>query len=32
MYQGGSDSFIGPNDDIEAVDEALGIDFEARSA
>ena len=28
MYQGGSDSFIGPNDDIEAVDEAQGIDFE----
>src|ERR1044071_914973 len=28
MYQGGSDSFIGPNDDIEAVDEAHGIDFE----
>ncbi len=29
MYQGGSDSFIGPNDEIEAVDEAHGIDFEA---
>ncbi|UYN93167.1 MAG: fumarylacetoacetate hydrolase family protein [Enhydrobacter sp.] len=28
MYQGGSDSFIGPNDEIEAVDEAHGIDFE----
>ena len=28
MYQGGSDSFIGPNDDIEAGDEAWGIDFE----
>jgi fumarylacetoacetate (FAA) hydrolase len=28
MYQGGSDSFIGPNDDIEAADEAFGIDFE----
>ncbi|MFO1083623.1 MAG: fumarylacetoacetate hydrolase family protein [Reyranellaceae bacterium] len=28
MYQGGSDSFIGPNDDIEADDEAWGIDFE----
>ena len=28
MYQGGSDSFIGPDDDIEAVDEAWGIDFE----
>jgi fumarylacetoacetate (FAA) hydrolase len=28
MYQGGSDSLIGPNDDIEATDEAWGIDFE----
>ncbi|MBV8193185.1 MAG: fumarylacetoacetate hydrolase family protein [Alphaproteobacteria bacterium] len=28
MYQGGSDSLIGPNDDIEAADEAWGIDFE----
>lgn len=28
MYQGGSDGFIGPTDDIEAVDEAWGIDFE----
>ena len=28
MYQGGSDSFIGPRDDIEAGDEAWGIDFE----
>jgi fumarylacetoacetate (FAA) hydrolase len=28
MYQGGSDSFIGPTDDIEAGDEAWGIDFE----
>jgi fumarylacetoacetate (FAA) hydrolase len=28
MYQGGSDSFIGPTDDIEAADEAWGIDFE----
>ena len=28
MYQGGSDSFIGPGDDIEAGDEAWGIDFE----
>jgi fumarylacetoacetate (FAA) hydrolase len=32
MYQGGSDSFIGPNDDIEAEDEAWGIDFEAEIA
>jgi fumarylacetoacetate (FAA) hydrolase len=29
MYQGGSDSMIGPCDDIEAIDEAHGIDFEA---
>jgi fumarylacetoacetate (FAA) hydrolase len=28
MYQGGSDSFIGPNDEIEVGDEAWGIDFE----
>ena len=28
MYQGGSDSLIGANDDIEAADEAWGIDFE----
>ncbi len=28
MYQGGSDSFIGANDAIEAGDEAWGIDFE----
>lgn len=32
MYQGGSDSFIGPNDEIEAVDEAHGIDFEGEIA
>ena len=29
MYQGGSDSFIGPRDDIPTGDEAWGIDFEA---
>lgn len=29
MYQGGSDSFIGPRDDIELADESWGIDFEA---
>ena len=29
MYQGGSDSFIGPRDDIPLEDEAWGIDFEA---
>jgi len=28
MYQGGSDSFIGPTDEIEMADEAWGIDFE----
>lgn len=29
MYQGGSDKFIGPTDDIEAISEDWGIDFEA---
>ncbi|HKX09545.1 MAG TPA: fumarylacetoacetate hydrolase family protein [Stellaceae bacterium] len=32
MYQGGSDSFIGPTDDIVAVDESHGIDFESEVA
>jgi fumarylacetoacetate (FAA) hydrolase len=32
MYQGGSDSFIGPRDPIPALDEAHGIDFEAEVA
>jgi fumarylacetoacetate (FAA) hydrolase len=32
MYQGGSDSFIGPCDDIVAADEAWGIDFEGEVA
>ena len=32
MYQGGSDSFIGPNDEIEMADEAWGIDFEGEIA
>jgi fumarylacetoacetate (FAA) hydrolase len=32
MYQGGSDSFLGPCDDIAAVDEAHGIDFESEVA
>jgi fumarylacetoacetate (FAA) hydrolase len=32
MYQGGSDSFIGPEDDIVAVDEAWGIDLEGEIA
>ena len=29
MYQGGSDSFIGPRDNIPMADESWGIDFEA---
>lgn len=32
MYQGGSDSFIGPCDPILAADEEWGIDFEAEIA
>jgi fumarylacetoacetate (FAA) hydrolase len=32
MYQGGSDSFVGPCDDIVAADEAWGIDFEGEVA
>jgi fumarylacetoacetate (FAA) hydrolase len=32
MYQGGSDSFIGCNDDIEMADEAFGVDFEGEIA
>ena len=32
MYQGGSDSFIRPHDEIEAGDEAWGIDFEGEIA
>lgn len=32
MYQGGSDSFIGPADDIEMADEDWGIDFEGEVA
>src|SRR5580765_8252658 len=32
MYQGGSDSFIGPRDDIVFADEAFGIDMEAEVA
>ena len=30
MYQGGSDSFIGPNDEIEMADEAWGHRFRGR--
>tara|TARA_B100000674_G_scaffold14357_1_gene10471 strand:- start:186 stop:1193 length:1008 start_codon:yes stop_codon:yes gene_type:complete len=32
MYQGGSDDFIGPRDDIVALNESWGIDFEAEVA
>src|SRR5688572_12295168 len=32
MYQGGSDSFLGPTDPIALADEAWGIDFEAEVA
>jgi fumarylacetoacetate (FAA) hydrolase len=32
MYQGGSDSFVGPRDPIYALDEAWGIDLEAEVA
>ncbi|GLR71710.1 fumarylacetoacetate hydrolase family protein [Agaribacter marinus] len=33
MYQGGSDSFLGPHDDIQlSQDEGFGIDFEAEVA
>ncbi len=32
MYQGGSDAFLGPTDDVEAIDEAHGIDFESEVA
>jgi fumarylacetoacetate (FAA) hydrolase len=32
MYQGGSDSFVGPLDPVFALDEAWGIDFEAEVA
>jgi len=32
MYQGGSDDFLGPQDDIACASEAFGIDFEAEVA
>lgn len=32
MYQGGSDTFLGPMDAIEVADEKYGIDFEAELA
>jgi fumarylacetoacetate (FAA) hydrolase len=32
MYQGGSDAFLGPRDDIEMADEAWGIDLEGEVA
>jgi fumarylacetoacetate (FAA) hydrolase len=32
MYQGGSDSFLGPRENVPLADEAWGIDFEAEIA
>ena len=32
MYQGGSDSFLGPKDDIQLADESWGCDFESEVA
>ncbi len=32
LYQGGSDGFLGPTEDIAVPDEAFGIDFEAEVA
>jgi fumarylacetoacetate (FAA) hydrolase len=32
MYQGGSDSFVAPRDDIPLIDEALNLDMEAEVA
>jgi len=32
MYQGGSDGFLGPRDDIPLADESWGCDFEAEVA
>ncbi|MBL91163.1 MAG: 2-keto-4-pentenoate hydratase [Myxococcales bacterium] len=32
MYQGGSDAFLGPRDDIELADESWGCDFESEVA
>ncbi len=32
MYQGGSDAFLAPRDDVPVADEAWGIDFEAEIA
>ncbi len=32
MYQGGSDDFLGPRDDVVCADEAWGIDFESELA
>jgi fumarylacetoacetate (FAA) hydrolase len=32
MYQGGSDDFLGPCDDVRVPSEAMGIDFEAELA
>lgn len=32
IYQGGSDTFLGPHDDIQLADEQWGLDFEAEIA
>jgi fumarylacetoacetate (FAA) hydrolase len=32
MYQGGSDAFLGPRDDVEVADESYGIDLEGELA
>ncbi|MGL5114829.1 MAG: fumarylacetoacetate hydrolase family protein [Beijerinckiaceae bacterium] len=32
MYQGASDAFLGPRDDVPVADEAQGVDFEAEIA
>ena len=32
MYQGGSDAFLGPTDDVVVADESYGIDFEGEIA
>ncbi len=32
MYQGGSDGFLGPRDDIPLLDERFGLDLEAEIA
>ena len=32
LYQGGSDSFLGPHEDVPVIDTAWGVDFEAEIA